>query len=65
METTEIKNAIIESVTIDMGDRGLLTAWLTLNYGGSVQGFGGFSLYLPKSYIHLTDKGDVSMRNAI
>lgn len=58
METTEIKNAIIESVTIDMGDRGLLTAWLNLNYGGSGQGFGGFSLYLPKSYAHFTEKGD-------
>lgn len=49
-----IKNAIIESVSIDDGDRGLLTAWLTLDYGGSCQGFGGFSLYLPKDYKHHT-----------
>lgn len=49
---TEIKNAIIESVSIDDADRGLLTAWLQLNYGGSGQGFGGYSLYLPASYKH-------------
>lgn len=54
----EIKNAVIESVSIDTGDRGLLTAWLHLNYGGSGQGFGGFALYLPKDYKHSTIKGD-------
>jgi hypothetical protein len=48
MET--IKNAIIESTSIDTGDRGLLTAWLSLDFGGSGQGFGGIALYLPKSY---------------
>lgn len=45
-----IKNAIIDSVSIDDGDRGLLTAWLHLDYGGLFQGFGGYALYLPKSY---------------
>jgi len=58
MEKTEIKNAIIASVTIDTGDRDLLTAWLHLDYGGSGQGFGGCALYLPKSYKHHTEKGD-------
>jgi len=48
----KIKNAVIESAIIDMGDRGLLTAWLNLDYGGIGQGFGGFTLYLPKSYKH-------------
>ena len=54
----EEKNAIIESVSIDDGDRGLLTAWLHLNYGGSGQGFGGFNLYLSKDHSHFTNKGD-------
>lgn len=47
---TEIKNAVIESATITAGDHGILTAWLDLDYGGSGQGFGGFCLYLPKSF---------------
>lgn len=56
---TDIRNAIIESISIDMGDRGLLTAWLFLDYGdGGHQGFGGHVLYLPKSYKHHTEKGD-------
>lgn len=59
MEEIKIKNALIESTTIDTGDRGLLTAWLTLDYGdGGHQGFGGFALYLPKDYSHYTEKGD-------
>ena len=52
MSDTEIRNAVIAAAKIDMGDRGLLTAWLTLDYGGSGQGFGGHVLYLPKSYSH-------------
>ena len=48
---TEIVNAIIETADIDDGGRGLLTASLTLNYGNcTVQGFGGYALYLPKNY---------------
>jgi hypothetical protein len=49
-----IKNAVIESATITSDDHGLLSAWLQLNYGGSGQGFGGFALYLPKSFKHHT-----------
>ena len=48
----EIKNAVIESVTLEKGDRGFLQCWLHLSYGGSGQGFGGYVLYLPKSYSH-------------
>jgi hypothetical protein len=48
----ETKNAIIESVSLSTGDRGFLDCWLTLDYGGSGQGFGGYVLYLPKSYSH-------------
>lgn len=54
----EIRNAIVQSVSIDDADRGLLTAWLFLDYGGSSQGFGGYALYLPKSFDHHTIKGD-------
>ena len=45
---SEIKNAIIESARFDTG-RGL-SAWLTLNYGGTSQGFGGYLLYAPKGW---------------
>lgn len=47
-----IKNAVIESARIDIGDRGLLDCWLGLDYGGSGQGFGGYALYLPRSWLH-------------
>ena len=48
----ETKNAVIESVTISSDDHDCLTCWLHLDYGGSGQGFGGFALYLPKSFKH-------------
>ena len=48
----ETRNAIIESVSITNDDHGLLTAWLDLDYGGLHQGFGGYGLYLPKSFTH-------------
>lgn len=48
----ETKNAVIESAKINSDDHGLLSAWLMLDYGGCVQGFGGYSLYLPKSFTH-------------
>lgn len=51
-ENYEIKNAIIESVVLEKGDRGVLQCWLHLNYGGSGQGFGDYSLYIPESYTH-------------
>lgn len=46
------RNAIIEDARITNDDHGLLSAWLTLDYGGSGQGFGGYALYLPKSFRH-------------
>jgi len=50
MKELEIKNAIIENVRIT--NDGILSVWLDLNYGNSSQGFGGYSLYLPKSNKH-------------
>lgn len=53
-----IQNAIISNVTLDDADRGFLTAWLHLDYGGSGQGFGGYSLYLPSSFEHSENPGN-------
>jgi len=49
---TETKNAVIEGVRITSSDHGYLSAWLMLDYGGSGQGFGGYAIYLPKSFTH-------------
>lgn len=47
------QNAIIERATLTRGDHNLLSAWLHLDYGdGGHQGFGGYALYLPKSFDH-------------
>lgn len=43
METYEIRNAVIESVTLS-NERGL-SAWLMLDFGDCGQGFGGLLLY--------------------
>lgn len=57
MGEVTVCNAIIESARITTEERGLLSAWLSLDYGGSGQGFGGFALYLPKSYRHHNPSG--------
>lgn len=49
---SDIQNAIIKSATITAADHGLLSAWLALDYGHSGQSFGGYALYLPKSFTH-------------
>jgi hypothetical protein len=52
MSDVVIKNAIIERATILTDERGFLDCWLQLDYGGTGQGFGGYCLYLPKSFTH-------------
>jgi hypothetical protein len=51
---SDIRNAIIESAVIDIGEKGLLTAWIFLDYGGAGQGFGGYALHLPEDWAHHT-----------
>lgn len=51
-ENAKIRNAIIVDAWITTEDHGLLSAWLQLDYGGTHQFFGGYSLYLPKSFTH-------------
>ena len=49
----EILNAVIERVSIANDDHGCLSAWISLDFGDSShQGFGGYALYLPKSFTH-------------
>ena len=56
MADIETKNAIITSATITNDDHGLLSAWVALDYGGSCQSFGGWSLYLPKDFKHAANQ---------
>lgn len=44
----EIRNAKIEETMLGYEDHGIMTCFLTLDYDGSVQGFGGYGLDEPK-----------------
>lgn len=57
MRDIQTVNAVIKGSRLTSDDHGLLTVWLDLDYGGSGQGFGGYSLYLPKSYKHHDPSG--------
>ena len=45
------RNAIISHAEL-AEERGLLSSWITLDYGTGGQGFGGFSLHLPPPYTY-------------
>ena len=47
----EVINAVVKSVSIDNGDHGILSAWMSLDYGGAVQSFGGYALHCPEAKI--------------
>ena len=53
-EKKVIKNAVIEDASLSSRDHGLLSSYVMLDYGGVTQGFGGYCLYLPKSFTHHT-----------
>lgn len=44
MDERMTRNAVITSTSLGLKDHGVLTAWITLDYGGAGQGFGGFAL---------------------
>lgn len=41
-----VRNAIIKGVSLNI-ERGILTGWIELDYGGSGQSFGGYVLHMP------------------
>lgn len=54
--TIETKNAVITRAHFD-NERGL-SAWLSLDYGGCGQTFGGYLLYAPKGWKAHESKGN-------
>ena len=44
MNNIPIKNAVIKGTMLGIEDHGIMTCFLNLDYGGSGQSFGGYSL---------------------
>lgn len=53
----ETRNAIIENVSLEIDDHGVLTMWLGFSYGVMHQWFGGYALCLPKYFAHYEKRG--------
>lgn len=47
-----VRNAIISRAWLGLNDRNFLDCMITLDYGGSGQGFGGYTLLLGPKYKH-------------
>ena len=48
----EITNAIITNATITNDAHGCLSSWIECKFTNGNQSFGGYSLYLPKTFSH-------------
>jgi len=46
------ENAVIQRAELIIDDHGILTVWVNLKYRNYNQHFGGYGLYLPKSFTH-------------
>lgn len=46
-----VKSAVITKAMLTTEYRGVLTAWVMLDYGGAGQGFGGHALYVPSGFM--------------
>lgn len=46
---SEIQNAVIKSTMLGTEDHGIFTAYITLDYGGAGQAFGGYAFDEPPS----------------
>lgn len=53
----EIRNAVIDHVSLGIDDHKILTMWLGFDYGGLNQMFGGYALQLPPDFTHYERKG--------
>lgn len=51
-------NAVINSASLGIGDHGILSSFITLDYGGSGQGFGGYALFSPEWDGHERQESD-------